>query len=507
MIRLSPEHCLKHLSGSVRLRITVACLLLSVVRSLASSTEVDLQQCIQLALEKNFQIRYHQLQQSIEQESIAEAEGKFDPVLGMRYGRSEVETLNASDGWISESQAIRQTELSIRGQIPTGTRYQLTLREGSERISIPERPTSAQYQPVASIEVIQPLLRGGYRNEARTAVRASRVTARVEFWRFRAWVLETVLAVVETYADLHLASEQLQIAVNNRELAAQLLTDNQKRVSLGYQAESDIILAESRSAQRQDVVFQAELNLHFQQNRLKQLISDEALPLLSLAPTVAALPELQAFQPVVIEEYDAALDANPLFQAAQLGTEIQELLLMQKRFDLLPTLDLTLRYDAFGLRQDASSAWSDLGDGAGENWYGGLEVSIPIPNRSRRAQSVMAALSLRQSEIQLDEMRQAVLLQLDHAAFQVSSYWERMRASQHNRELAERSLAAEEKKLKAGRSTSFFVLDQQQRVADAQLQEIRSQVDYFKSLARYFKINGTLLERYSINLPTPEGSD
>ena len=461
---------------------------------------LDLQDCVSLALQRNFVVRYHLLEQDKKTEQIRDLQGSYDPQLGAYVGRSSEQTLRHQDGSVDQTDRLNEAEVSLSGQTPVGTRYQIGLRNQTNR----SRGIDTFYlesQPSATIQVMQPILKGGIRNEARTALQLSRKGYEVEAWKFQSIVIQTVAGIIDAYADLYLASQQLAIAINNRDLAAQLLEDNQKRVSLGYQSESDIILAESRSIQREEAVFQAELNLHYQQNRLKQLISDEMMPLLDTELAIAELPELPQRLPVVAQDFGVALHENPLFRMAQIGIDIQELILLQKQFNLLPSLDFTLRYDQFGIGADTSAGWDSLGNRQGENWYGGLQFSIPITHRSARAQRAMATIELRQSELELERIRQAVLLQLDNEAFRVKSNWDRMRSSQHNRELAEQSLLAEEKKLKAGRSTSFFVLDQQQRLADAQLQEIRSRIDYFKSLSSYQKENGTLLKAYAIDVP------
>jgi outer membrane protein len=464
---------------------------------------LGVEDCVRLTLEKNFVIRYNRLEQEKSKESLRDRQGAYDPALGVSYNHSRDETLDYADGTISETEETTQGAVSVTGRMAFGTQYEFSVSSKDIRTGL-TASDSRENTPLASIQVLQPLLKGGIVNEARTAVHVSKKELAVEYWRFRSVVTDTIVDVMEAYADLYLASRRLEIAINNRDLAAQLLKENQKRVTLGSQAESDIILAESRSSQRQEVVFQAELNLHYQENRLKQLISDEMLGLLESDLKVGELPSLSDRHPVVSDDFPVALEENPLFQMAQLGTGIQELLLLQKKYNLLPTLDLVLRYDTFGAGSDTSTAWDSFKDRDGENWYGGLQFSVPITNRSNKAQRAIAGIQLRQSEIELDRIQQAVLLQLDNAAFCLKSNWERMQASRHNRELAERSLEAEGKKMNAARSTSFFVLDQQQRVADARLQEIRSKVDYFKSLLAYQKASGTLLAQYSVTLPGAE---
>ncbi len=471
----------------------------------AEETVLDLQDCVVLALEKNFVVRSNRFNYEKQQQWVRSNVGQFDPELSLHYSKASEEALTLPDASISNTSRNLSSGVSVSGNTLLGTRYSLGVNNYSNRDQ-EQGILSMASTPSAYVQVIQPLMRGGLRNEARTALKVSKKSLEVENWRFKSVVIDTVLDVVAAYADLYFASKQLEISINNRDLAAQLLKDNKKRVSMGYQAESDIILAESRSTQRQEAVFQAEVYLHTQENLVKQLISDEMLELLDREIAIVDLPSFPEERPAVAQDFPMALEENPFFQMAQLGLSIQELILMQEQFDLLPSLDLTLRYDTQGLGSDSDAGWRSLKDRDGEGWYGGLELSLPIPNRSNRAQHAIAKIETRQKELELERVQQAVLLQLDNAAFRLKKAWDRMVSSQHNRELAERSLRAEEKKLKAGRSTSFFVLDQQQRVANAQLQEIRSKVDYFKSLSVYHKERGTLLDVYAVQLPLVQAS-
>jgi outer membrane protein len=64
--------------------------------------------------------------------------------------------------------------------------------------------------------------------------------------------------------------------------------------------------------------------------------------------------------------------------------------------------------------------------------------------------------------------------------------------------LAERSLEAEEKKLNLGASRSFFVLELQGELADAQIRETRAVTDYHSAVVLYELEKGTILEAYGI---------
>jgi outer membrane protein TolC len=66
------------------------------------------------------------------------------------------------------------------------------------------------------------------------------------------------------------------------------------------------------------------------------------------------------------------------------------------------------------------------------------------------------------------------------------------------RELAEKKLEAEEKKMKVGLTTNYQILQFQRDLANARSAELRAIIDYNLSLARLDKVTGTSLERTEV---------
>ncbi|MBC9890470.1 MAG: TolC family protein [Opitutae bacterium] len=60
------------------------------------------------------------------------------------------------------------------------------------------------------------------------------------------------------------------------------------------------------------------------------------------------------------------------------------------------------------------------------------------------------------------------------------------------RELAELSLEAEQKKLEAGTTSTFFVLRLQSDLASAELREISAVANYNRSVADFNRLRGVL---------------
>jgi outer membrane protein TolC len=98
----------------------------------------------------------------------------------------------------------------------------------------------------------------------------------------------------------------------------------------------------------------------------------------------------------------------------------------------------------------------------------------------------------------LKNLEQQVALEVSDAVRAMETNARRVNAYRLARELAEKSLDAEEKKLKVGLSTNYFVLEFQDRLANARSVELRAKLDHILSVERLEKAMGLSLEKRNI---------
>ncbi len=134
------------------------------------------------------------------------------------------------------------------------------------------------------------------------------------------------------------------------------------------------------------------------------------------------------------------------------------------------------------------------------NWAVGLTLSLPIADTFGRANYAAARLQMEQAEARLKSQEQQVELEVSDAVRSVETDAKRVAAYRIARELAEKRLAAETKKLGVGLTTNYFVLQYQEQLANALSMEIKALVDYNLSLARLERATGTSLEARSISV-------
>ena len=119
------------------------------------------------------------------------------------------------------------------------------------------------------------------------------------------------------------------------------------------------------------------------------------------------------------------------------------------------------------------------------NWTLGVQIGYPLGTNTAHANLARAKLQYEQAQAQLKNMEMQVTTQVRAAARNVQTNQQRVQSARASRELQEKKLEAEEKKLAAGMSSPFFVFQAQRDLSLARTVEIQAISDYNKSLVDF----------------------
>jgi outer membrane protein TolC len=128
------------------------------------------------------------------------------------------------------------------------------------------------------------------------------------------------------------------------------------------------------------------------------------------------------------------------------------------------------------------SVLGDVFQSAYPDWTVGVQIAYPLGSSTQHANLARARLEYQQAQTQLKNMQMLVATQVRESARNVQTNQKRVLSARASRELQEKKLEAEEKKLAAGMSSSFFVFQAQRDLALARTAEIQAISDYNKSL-------------------------
>jgi outer membrane protein len=195
---------------------------------------------------------------------------------------------------------------------------------------------------------------------------------------------------------------------------------------------------------------------------------------------------------------EMAFGHRPDYRQAKLEIEARTLNQGFTRNQLLPTLDLQGRVGINGLDTELGDAFNHFTSGDFVQYQVGFAFKYPLGNQAAKSRFTRARLEVEQARALLERAEQRILVEVREATRDVETNIKRVSVTRGARELAQKKLEAEEKKLAVGLSSVREILRFQDDLSREQSREIRSLTDYNISLANLDRAKGITLDRLNI---------
>ena len=134
------------------------------------------------------------------------------------------------------------------------------------------------------------------------------------------------------------------------------------------------------------------------------------------------------------------------------------------------------------------------------NFRVGVSVNLPFRNTTARAQLGRSLVDAERIRTQREQLEQLIQVDVRNAIQSVLTAESRLRAAASARSASEQQYASEQRKLDAGQSTVFLVLERQTQLATARGNELRAQTELNKSLAELQRATGNALEQNRVEI-------
>jgi len=381
----------------------------------------------------------------------------------------------------------------------------------------------------------QPLLNGYGRRANALQIRLAKNNMKIADSQFRQQVITTVSTILSEYWDLVSFKENVRVAEQALAYAEKLLADNKRQVEIGTLAPIEVVRAESEVAARQQDLIVAQTGLQQQAELIKTALSKQVDPELAKAQIVPEdkLPEPMAEDaPPLEESLRQAMANRPEIQQQEINLQTDHYNLQARRNALLPSLNVFATYIATGLSGDkllcppgdsaygracqvpgdgfvpisgvatggVSQALSQTLQGHYPNYSFGVNLSIPIRNRSAQADAARSLLEERQLETQEQQTKNNIAQQVRSAEIGVIQARAQIEAAVKATKLAQQTLDAEQKKFQLGESTVFLVIQAQRDLATAEGNEVKARSTYAKALTTLQQQTATVLQKHNIEI-------
>jgi outer membrane protein TolC len=473
----------------------------------ADTLPLSLMESIALALERNFDIMIEGFNPKIRAAEVINEQADFDPtaVAGFSYIGGKEQVAGAPSRWPPDGTAKVQTSTPTGGieqRLQLGTR--LGLQIFNQHISSNETgSTSRVINPTdelrANLTFVQPVLRNFGVDVNRTQIRIAQTNQEISESSLRDRVIRVVTLVQELYWELVFRIQELEVHRLSLQLAQDLLAQTRVQVAVGTQPQLSILEGEAGVAGREEDVIVGENNVRNVQDRLKELLSlfeDRYRGAVDIVPTDAPPFTIEAID--LEKALEAAFEHRPDYRQASLEIESRTLNERFSRNQLLPALDLEGRVGPNGLDSNFGEALSNVSSGSWVQYRVGFTLRYPLGNQAAKSRFTRARLEVEQAKTVLERTEQRILVEVREAVRSVETNIKRVSVTRGARELAQKKLEAEERKLAVGLSSVREVLRFQDDLSAEQSREIRALTDYNISLANLERAKGTTLERLNI---------
>jgi outer membrane protein TolC len=351
------------------------------------------------------------------------------------------------------------------------------------------------YSSALNFQFTQPLLKGAGRFANTALIKIARRSLQQSRSTFEAEVNDTVLLVISQYWNAVEAQGALDVQQKSMKLAEASYQRDKRSLELGALPPLDIYRSQSEVAARKVEVIQAayasELKLTEKPETTGELekIDTEW----ALAQALSQRPELDVVKASLDnDETSIRLAHNQLEPNLQLQGFYQTSGLGGNQYNLLT--GQLIAAGGFG------SSMSQL-FGFGYPGYGGtLSLTLPIKNRGGQANLGSALVSRTRDLYTGGQVREQITQQVRNAVYQLDEARQALTAGTTSFELAQKTLASEQRKFELGAETNFFVLDAQTRLAQAELILLQTQVNYRIAVAAVGHSTGDLLGPYHVQI-------
>ncbi|MGH7972071.1 MAG: TolC family protein, partial [Limisphaerales bacterium] len=454
---------------------------------------LSLRDAILLTLENNSAIRVQETQVEAQKFSVLGAYQLFDPLLqsNLNINRYSSPSYSQLQG-VGESTTTAVNALTQTGQISysqtfsTGTSIVAGISTSKSSTNSAFNYFNPYFSSMLNFQFTQPLLRNAGRFPNTAPLVIARRTLQQSRASFAAEVNDAILQVVAQYWATVQARGALDVQQKSLNLAEVSYERDKRALELGALPPLYIYRSQSQFAARKVEVIQAAYALTQTENALRLTIGAEQDPQFrSVELNLTEKPQPAGD----LETTDAAtalkkaLENRPELDAAAKALANDETSISLAHNQLRPDLSLTGFYQSSGLGGNQYDlvtgqliAPGGFGSSFNQLWgfgfpgYGGaLTLRLPLKNRAAQASLGHALVSRSRDLYSGRQTREQITREVGDAVNQLEEAKAALAGGTTSFDLAQKSLAADQRKYELGAETNFFVLDSQSKLAQAEL--------------------------------------
>jgi outer membrane protein TolC len=490
-----------------------------------TALKLSLKDVTKLALQNNLNIAIADTQEDIRQLALVQARASYDPTLtisgstGRQNSAPTQQTQQAVSGFITTTDSA-SWNASIRQNIPTGGNLSLNWNTSRSDSNRADDVTNPSYSARSTLSFTQPLWKGLKVDSTRNSIKVANLDLKSNDVTFRQQVTSTLVQVQRAYWSLVSAMYSYQNAVGSVVLARTSADNAKKKVDIGTAAPIEYTQSLASQASREVNVIRAEETILQAQNTLKNLISkDRNADIWGKTIIPTDTPEVTEYKVELNQAISTALKNSPTLEQDDISLQKTDLQYTLTHENKKWQVDFTASIGSSGiggvqgyrngnpvLAPDfvggVFTSYKTIFTGGTYNWSLGFNVSIPLRSRSIDSQLASARISRQNSLMTRTQHEQQVIVDIRNYVQALTTAKRQLDTAAISRQLSEAQLDAENKRLAAGLSQQYLVLQAQDALSQAQSSELNAKISYKTAIINLQQAMNTLLSESNINLST-----
>ncbi|HOK66604.1 MAG TPA: TolC family protein [Anaerohalosphaeraceae bacterium] len=462
---------------------------------LPEEIRLTLEQCRAWALENNLGLKAELLSPTIASEALSAEEAKFEASFFTRVQYSKTDRPVGTALFVQGSSTDSGTvDMGVQMPLQTGGTLTVDLVDNRTLTNQTSFFLNPSYSTGLAFSISQPLLRNAGHRASMHSIRLRRYDQQMAEARTKLEVISVLAAADRAYWRLAAARKELEVRLQQYELAKAQLERAQRMAAAGQTAEVEVLRAQAGMASQAEQIILAENNLRARQRELKRIVNQLNLPVQSTVRLIPATePDLLRYELDAKDLVAKAIENRMELLEMELQIARQVSTIDYLKNQALPVVNLEYTYNINGLGPTRNDSYDLLQENRFSDHRLGLTMLIPLGNEAAKS-TLRAAFYQRMQLLATQENRKSLIeMEVLNAIDQTEANWQRILAARQNVLLEARLVEAEIRQFENGLRTSTDVLQAQARLADAQSAEIRAVTEYQISLVDLAYATGTLM--------------
>ncbi len=500
-----------------------------------TALRMSLKDVTKMALQQNLDIAIQDTNEELNKLRITQAYGSYDPTLTGTLSTSSQKNANTTQ-YDRSSEAFNKNDsaswnFTFSQPFKFGGTFQAqwnTRRSDSNSNAMVFNPS---YSSQMTYQFRQPLLRNFKIDSNRQSIIVANLNLNTSDSQFRKSVTDTISNIQSSYWDLVSAIRNYDIRRNSVKLAQINLRDNRKKLEVGTVAPIEVTDAEATVAARDVDLISAEETILRSENTMRSLISsDRNADIWGKVIVPTDLPDFKEYKMDADTAIATAIKNRPELEQARIELDKIDLQTRLYKNNRKWQVDLTGSFGTSGNAgpqgcQKATDPFTGeqycmtdpqtgkeilvtplpLVGGLGTayktnftegftNWTISLNVNIPLRNRSLDAQIAQQSIQKSQQLMTIRKNEQSIQVEVRNALQTLESNRKQVESAGVARKLAEERLNGEVKRLDAGLSQNYLVLQRQNELSTQEYAELQALIRYKQAIITLQKSMYTLLE-------------